>query len=224
MENISKINIMSTNWLKKVSSYVLLGLLGLGGFSQAQAITPYIKAGTGVAIVDPNVQVPWGGSLSQLEGTFVSNDSRIFAYLKLGADLFSANEITDVFAECEINFLDRNNVMFFKNEILPVFFNLGIKAHQNSVFHPYLYGGIGFSYLKDEAHPGSPLTKVFSSKSCHKFSYQIGVGVEYQLVEQVFVDVGYTFSYFGKNKLPLRDITAIESLAHKIHLGLCYEF
>lgn len=237
------------SFVKGSSGLLLIGALGLSGIADAQSFNfrPYLETGVAAASISESLQVDSERDISA--NSF--DETTEMLYLTLGSEIWSVPNEYSVFAECEIDFFDHylltgaslGNVLP-KNEILPVFFNLGVKAKQNAHFQPYAYAGVGVAHLKNKFNisgvdEGTGYTsKVELNENANRFAWQIGFGCAYNLTKNFALDVGYTFAYLGQNKGVLHSRTydggveigenqtplQIKHKANEFHVGLTYTF
>ena len=111
-------------------------------------------------------------------------------------------------------------------------FNVIAKYPQGR-FHPYVGGGIGFSYTDMSATATQSSNGVTSSapvgKDYTSFAYQLLTGVEIDIVNNLSMDIGYRYFAteieFGNNtKIDFENNTKIDFTTSMITLGLKFLF
>lgn len=222
------------NKLSSAKVALVLGSLSLGAASlDAIEFRPYLETAVAPTVVCNTYQEK---AADVGAATVHETQSVGMLSVALGSRIGELNSQMDFFAECEVDFLNHFSIStwkrlagaYVKNEILPVFFNFGVQSKKNSDFRPYVYGGIGVSHIKDSAwhYEHEDASKVTDfSKTGNKLAWQAGVGVDYRLADNLFVDAGYTFAFLGKNKANIGITTvSVQNYAHEFRLGLKYEF
>lgn len=230
------------SFVKGSSGLLLIGALGLGGIADAQSFNfrPYVETGVAAASISEQASFTYVGETK--EYLLSLNDTVGMLYLTLGSEIWSFSEEYSVFAEFEVDFFEHYLVgareIPLKNEILPAFFNLGVKATQNAHFQPYIYGGVGVTHMKDKYQESSKGTAVIIiDEVANKFAWQIGFGFAYNLNKNLALDAGYTFACLGRNKgmTQVYDVkgdlrpelskkVSMKSKVHEFHLGMTYTF
>lgn len=216
----------------------MLGSLSLGAAAlDAVEFRPYLETAVAPTVVCNSLSIGMGG----FSFPFKETDAVGMLSVTAGTQIGALNSQVDFFAECEVDFFNhfsttvnlplgesliKEGMIMAKNEILPVFFNLGLQANKNSDFHPYIYGGIGVSHIKNSAWRSAQGAKETGfSHSSNKFAWQLGAGVDYRIADHLFVDAGYTFAFLGKNKATYDQVViSVKNYAHEFRLGLNYEF
>ena len=242
---------LGASLIKRSSGLLLIGALGLSGIADAQSFNfrPYFETGVAAASISESLQ---SNGFGHARAATSFDETTEMLYLTLGSEIWSVPNEYSVFAECEIDFFDHYLLeganlgeILPKNEILPVFFNLGVKAKQNAHFQPYAYAGVGVAHLKNKFNISGVdeetgyTTKVELNENANRFAWQIGFGCAYNLTKNFALDVGYTFAYLGQNKgvfhnyvyneegVPQGDNQVPFQIKHKaneFHVGLTYTF
>ena len=89
-----------------------------------------------------------------------------------------------------------------------------------NLFTPFLLGGLGFSNVKSEVTSVAGYDLVFDDSKT-SFAYQMGVGVEYPLLDSLALEVSYRF--FGTPTVTFSDVD-VNNTHHTGLFGLTYAF
>lgn len=105
--------------------------------------------------------------------------------------------------------------------------NLWYDFHSNSVFTPYIGGGIGVAFPHQNLNVK---TDTSSSDTPSAFAFQIGVGAKMQLSGNIDLDIGYRFKDVPDFTLNLTDYSGTYAyynyslVSHNIQAGLTFHF
>lgn len=97
----------------------------------------------------------------------------------------------------------------------------------NSIF---LTGGLGYAYISEKGRvvidtgdvwPGGPAYHVSADDKSSHFTYNLGGGVSFWLVQNLHLDIEYRYSNFGKMS---EGLTSRKYSSHELSAGLRYAF
>mgnify|MGYP000912757392 FL=1 len=100
-----------------------------------------------------------------------------------------------------------------------VLYNVMVRYPEGQ-FHPYLGGGIGFSYADASIHATSPAGSASTSENDTGFAWQILAGIDVDLANNWSADIGYR--YFRTD--PKLGNISVEYKTSMITLGIKYKF
>ena len=100
-----------------------------------------------------------------------------------------------------------------------VLYNVMVRYPEGK-FHPYLGGGIGFSYADASVQTTTPLGSVSSSENDTGFAWQILAGIDIDLTNSWTADIGYRYFYTE----PKLGNISLEYKTSMVTLGLKYKF
>ena len=98
-----------------------------------------------------------------------------------------------------------------------------LDAHNDTIFTPYLMAGIGVGHNKADATITRLTSKVKSSKTT--FIWNIGLGVNANVYEQIDLGLGYRYVNLGRSGSKTVDGTKYkfkEAKAHEVLASLTY--
>ena len=72
-----------------------------------------------------------------------------------------------------------------------LFANAYLDLHNSTAFIPYAQAGLGLAFLKGQFDD-------YKSNSASRFALNVGVGVAYQLTDNIAFDLGYRYASLGK--------------------------
>lgn len=218
-------------------SFALCGILGLG-MSQLHAtgLKPYVEADAAISFIEDKWEVAITSANPEESGSsaFHSHHHPGMLRFAVGTEFSSFSENANGFMECEVDIFDHyhtiiNGGCLSKTRIVPLMFNLGGAQQCGKYFRPYFLGGLGVAFVRDElGWTGND----FGLWNDHRFAWQVGLGVDCEITKHLSLDLGYTFADFGKESFsaPFEgNPDTIGSFshrifAHKLHLGLNYQF
>lgn len=72
----------------------------------------------------------------------------------------------------------------------------------DSIYHPYIFGGIGRSFNRayqftTTVPPFLSFTRIFNNNTVNSYSYAVGVGIDFALDEVFSIGIGYRYASFG---------------------------
>jgi len=104
-------------------------------------------------------------------------------------------------------------------EFHSVMYNVLVRYPEGK-FHPYIGGGIGFSYADASIQATSPTSSASTSENDTGFAWQLLAGIDIDLVNNWTADIGYRYFYTE----PKLGNIEVEYKTSMVTLGLKYRF
>jgi len=94
----------------------------------------------------------------------------------------------------------------FNTVVHQVLAQVKVMKHGNHKFYPYVLLGLGASFQDTSSFSTSvpsflSFTRAYADNTIGSFSYQVGVGIDFDLAKHVRLGVGYRFADFGETSL-----------------------
>lgn len=94
------------------------------------------------------------------------------------------------------------------------------------IYHPYLLVGLGGSFnqakhFRTNVPPFLTFTREYANKSTNSFSYDLGLGIDFDLSSRIRLGVGYRYADFGKISLgsAIIDTTPVRGTLSRSHFN-----
>lgn len=128
------------------------------------------------------------------------------------------------FSEAEDSFSKRGHKTKQKLEIGTIFANAYWDFENSTKFTPYVGLGVGLAFIDSK---GSMDGVGLSSKDTTNFAANAGLGLAYDIVNDLKVTLGYRFAYLGDAKSKSKfgyQAKSEDIYMHQLNLGLRYTF